>query len=308
MSDEANQAATCPLRRALRRVLLPAYRARGLTYAAAAIPLILLGVTSFIPLGEGSRTFRGLIGLVALIVVAWCALITLFGPRVLPNHTPVIVASPVQGRWLGMNSPASKTPSHGVRMYGQAFAIDLVAEPLDRARPAFGDGPMMRPASDYPAFGESVFAMIPGTVVRATGWRRDHRARSHWPALAYLMAEGAVRELGGPGFILGNHVTIRGTNGVYATVAHLQRGSLRVRVGETVVAGQQLGRCGNSGNSTEPHVHAQLMDRASPWTGQGIPMEFAQIALETEAPAATEQVVAGLPTNGQHMIASAPSL
>lgn len=307
MSETANEGARSPLRRALRPALLPAYRARGLTYATAVISLILLGVTSFVPLGEGPRAFRGLVGLVALIVVAWCVLITFMGPRLLPNHTPEIVASPVRGRWLGMNSPASKTPSHGVRMYGQAFAIDLVAEPLDRARPAFGDGPIMRPASEYPAFREPIFAMIPGTVVRATDWRRDHRARSHWPALAYLIVEGAVRELGGPGFILGNHVTIRGTNGAYATVAHLQQGSLRVRVGETVVAGQRLGSCGNSGNSTEPHVHAQLMDRASPWTGQGIPMEFAQIALEPEDSVPTGPLGSGLPANGQHMTAPAPS-
>lgn len=66
--------------------------------------------------------------------------------------------------------------------------------------------------------------MIDGVVVRATDWRRDHRARSSGLAIAYMLIEGAVRELGGPGFILGNHVTIRGANGDFATVAHLEQG------------------------------------------------------------------------------------
>lgn len=73
-----------------------------------------------------------------------------------------------------------------------------------------------------------------GTVERATGWRRDHGARSSSLGLIYMMVEGAVREIGGPGFILGNHVTIRGDDGSFATAAHLQRCSIAVRIGDTV--------------------------------------------------------------------------
>src|SRR5690606_22923153 len=109
--------------------------------------------------------------------------------------------------------------------YGQAYAIDLVAEPLDVPRPAFGER-MFRPPQEYPAFGAPVHAMIEGTVVRASGWRRDHRARSNLWGFLYMTVEGMLRELGGPGFVVGNHVTIRGADGTFATLAHLQRGSL----------------------------------------------------------------------------------
>jgi murein DD-endopeptidase MepM/ murein hydrolase activator NlpD len=108
-----------------------------------------------------------------------------------------------------------------------------------------------------------------------------------------------IREVGGPGFVIGNHVVIRGDDGVYAAVAHLQQGSAAVRAGDRVTAGTRIGGCGNSGNSSEPHVHAQLMDRASFWTAQGVPMAFAGIAIGDDPEPAD-----ALPANEQHMTAA----
>jgi murein DD-endopeptidase MepM/ murein hydrolase activator NlpD len=53
---------------------------------------------------------------------------------------------------------------------------------------------------------------------------------------------------------------VQAPDGTVVAVCHLRRGSVRVRQGEAVGAGQLLGHCGNSGNSTEPHVHLQAMD------------------------------------------------
>lgn len=280
----------------MKRAVLSLYRVRGpLFYAAAAILVGNIFVDVFISY-EGGTRIRGFIVLTALMLAVLCVLVTFLGPRLLPHQQAHTVLAPVRGRWLGMNSPASKVPSHGVRAYGQTYAIDIVHEPGDTVRPTFG-GPAMRASPEYPAFGEPVLAMIDGTVVRTSGWRRDHRARSNWLGLLYLMAEGAIREMGGPGFIVGNQVTIRGDDGTFSLVAHLQQGSPAVAVGDHVQAGQTIGACGNSGNSSEPHVHAQLMDRISLWTAQGIPMVFAGIALDD----ADSEVVDALPANEQHM-------
>ena len=78
-----------------------------------------------------------------------------FLPRT-PAVAPRPVAPPVTGRWIALNSPATRVPSHGTHAYGQTFAVDLVHEPAAGVRPRFGDGPAFRPPLDFPAFGEEL--------------------------------------------------------------------------------------------------------------------------------------------------------
>ncbi len=280
---------------ALKAAVIAVYRVRMpiLLVSTAILVAIALFGPSLAVLPRSARSI-----LVPIALVGWglSLILVLVGPRLLPPRDTVRVESPVRGRWLAMNSPASKVPSHGIRMYGQAHAIDLVHEPDHASRPVFGTGGVMRPNDDYPAFGQPVFAMVDGVVVASSDWRRDHRARSNMLGVLYLLVEGMIREFGGPGFIVGNHVTIRTDEGLYATVAHLQRGSVDVRVGDVVRRGTPIARCGNSGNSTEPHVHAQIMDRQSLLSAQGVPMIFAGISL-----GAGEAPVDALPRNEEHM-------
>jgi hypothetical protein len=76
----------------------------------------------------------------------------------------------------------------------------------------------------------------------------------------------------------GNHVVIQpaGT-GLYILLAHMKRGSIRVRKGDRVHAGQILGLVGNSGNTTEPHLHihcATLDGDDYTGGGTGVPLLF----------------------------------
>ncbi len=73
---------------------------------------------------------------------------------------------------------------------------------------------------------------------------------------------------------LGNFVTIDLGNGHFAIYGHLQPGSLKVKLGDTVKAGQVLALLGNSGNSDGPHLHFQLTDASSPLASEGIPYEI----------------------------------
>jgi murein DD-endopeptidase MepM/ murein hydrolase activator NlpD len=54
---------------------------------------------------------------------------------------------------------------------------------------------------------------------------------------------------------LGNHVVLKLATGTYLVVAHLQPGTVAVAAGRRVEEGTVLGRCGNSGNTSEPHIH-----------------------------------------------------
>ncbi|NGN65334.1 M23 family metallopeptidase [Streptomyces sp. A7024] len=205
---------------------------------------------------------------------------------------PVTVAAPVRGRWKAHNSPADKVPSHGTHHLGQTYAIDIVRVPEDTGSPAFGWWPVFRRNEDFPAYGSPILAPGAGTVVSAVDWRRDHRARNSWPALVYFMVvEQIARSMGPKSGILGNFVTVELDGGsasgspVYALYAHLKRGSVAVRPGDRVTAGQQLAECGNTGNSTEPHLHFQLMDAADPDAAKGVPFAWEGV---------------GVPANGEH--------
>ncbi|GAA2590951.1 M23 family metallopeptidase [Actinomadura fulvescens] len=187
---------------------------------------------------------------------------------------PRPVQAPVRGRWIAVNSPADKVPSHGVDAYGQTYAVDLVHHDEDDEWSAMRAWPPARRAGAFSGFGKPIFAPADGEVVRASGWRRDHWSRNSWITLPFMMIEGMLRELGGPGFILGNHVILDLGDGTYAAFAHLKRGSIKVRRGQRVRAGEHLADCGNSGNTSEPHLHFQLMDRPSPIVANGVPFVF----------------------------------
>ncbi|MGW2015950.1 M23 family metallopeptidase [Streptomyces sp. NPDC001927] len=191
-------------------------------------------------------------------------------------HAAIEVDPPVTGRWSALNSPADRTPSHGTHQYGQTYAIDIVEEDEQRPRPAFARlWPVARPSEDFPAFGAPLLAVADATVVHAEDRQRDHLSRNSLPAVAYLMlVESAVRLLAGARRVTGNHLVLDLGDGTYAMYAHLKRGSLAVRAGDRVVAGQELARCGNSGNSTEPHVHFQLMDGPDLTTARGLPFTW----------------------------------
>ncbi|WP_030257063.1 M23 family metallopeptidase [Streptomyces violens] len=195
---------------------------------------------------------------------------------------PVEVAPPVTGRWSALNSPADKVPSHGTHHLGQTYAIDIVAEPEEGpARPGpVWFWPVAHPNQAYPAFGAPLHAVADATVAHAEDGQRDHLSRSSLAGVLYFwLIEGVGRTLGGARRIVGNHIVLDLGEGTYAVYAHVQRGSLTVRAGDKVLAGQVLGRCGNSGNSTQPHVHFQLMDGPDLETARGVPFRWRGIGV-----------------------------
>lgn len=76
---------------------------------------------------------------------------------------------------------------------------------------------------------------------------------------------------------------IRHAQGEYGFYAHLIAGSLRVDVGDAVVRGQVIARCGHSGHSTEPHLHFHLQDSADLFEGMGLPIRFADVVVNGQS-------------------------
>jgi len=78
----------------------------------------------------------------------------------------------------------------------------------------------------------------------------------------------------------GNHVILDIGGGHFAFYAHLQPGKIRVKMGDRVKRGQVIGLVGNSGNSTEPHLHFHISDGNSPLGTEGLP--YALTSFETQ--------------------------
>lgn len=101
----------------------------------------------------------------------------------------------------------------------------------------------------------------------------------------------AKRARAGGEALAGNHVVIAvQPQGPYVLLAHLRRGSVTVTEGQRVQVGQQVAECGNSGNSTEPHVHIQVSDSTRWATANGVPLAFRRPDGSVWVPAESEIV------------------
>lgn len=165
---------------------------------------------------------------------------------------------PFEGSWKVYNGGVSKKTSHSWNLIGQRYAYDFVVVD-DLGKTYQGDS--KRP-ENYLAFGRPVLAAADGTVVEVRNDIKDyHRAGTGWI------------DIRTPD-IRGNYVVIKHSNHTYTLYAHLKSGSIKVKKGEFVVAGQKIGECGHSGHSSEPHLHFQLQDRADFYTAVSLPIRF----------------------------------
>jgi murein DD-endopeptidase len=191
-------------------------------------------------------------------------------PAVNVNHKSVITISPpLRGdNWLAGNGPSNTSahrrallPINGSARIAQRFAIDWVRLYPDGK--TFANDP--KDNKNYRAYGSEALAVADGTVSETLDGvpqnipGEDSRAQE-------ITLEN----------VAGNHVVLNLGNGMYALYAHLQPGSLKVRTGEKVHRGEVLGLVGNSGNSTEPHLHFHICDAPSPLGCEGLPYAFSE--------------------------------
>jgi hypothetical protein len=157
------------------------------------------------------------------------------------SDDPLVLEPPFADTWWVAAGGPDPRHNHHQRASDQYFAYDFLREAGDS-----WDQPILAPCD--------------GMIVHVENRQPDappnrwHRDRAH------------------PG---GNYVSIETPRG-YVILAHLKQGSVSVRVGDTVRAGDEIGRCGNSGNTTRAHLHLHAQDQPSAAIGvaQGIPIAF----------------------------------
>ena len=91
-----------------------------------------------------------------------------------------------------------------------------------------------------------------------------------------------------PNSALGNAVIIKHREYEVSVLAHFKQGSIQVDVGDSVGRGQVLGLCGNSGNSSEPHIHYHLQNTPVIQDGTGIKCVFSNLLVSRDDKTRTE--------------------
>lgn len=183
------------------------------------------------------------------------------------GKTPVgvparVIDPPLRGpRWMATNGCCDRIVPHratimainGIYRVPERFANDWIQ--LDSNLRAFEGDP--KKVQDWGYYGAPVYSVADGTVVN--------------------LYDGLDEQVPGPPkpvsteAIGGNMIVVDIGGGDYAFYAHLQRGSLKVKLGDRVKAGEVIGLLGNTGNSTAPHLHFHLMDGPSPLFSNGLP-------------------------------------
>lgn len=205
----------------------------------------------------------------------------------------VVLAYPFRGQWRVENSPARRIPSHGTTAFGSSHAIDFVAV-NSRGKSALFSWRGLVAAEQpevFEGFGAPILAPVTGMVVIVHDGEPDHEGRRSQLALVPYMLGQAQRARAGGAALAGNHVVIAlHPTGPFVLLAHLRRHTITVQPGQEVQVGQQFAECGNSGNSTEPHVHVQVSDSTAWATAHGVPLAFRRPNGTTGIPAESEIV------------------
>jgi len=186
---------------------------------------------------------------------------------------PIMISPPLRGdHWLAANGPSNTSghrraliPINAHAVISQRFAIDWVK--------LGGDGQTYHgdelDNKNYYAFGSGALAVADGIVTEV-----KDGIPLNVPGINSRAVPITLETVGG------NHVILNIGNGCYAFYAHLQPGSIRVKVGDRVHRGQVLGLVGNTGNSTEPHLHFHISNASSPLGSEGLPYLFPSFEVE----------------------------
>jgi peptidase M23-like protein len=179
----------------------------------------------------------------------------------------LVISPPLRGgEWLAANGPANASghrraliPVGGRSHIAQRVAIDWVQLRED-GQSSTGD---KLKNENYRCYGAEALAVADGMVVAVKDGIPQNIPGANSRAVPITLET-----------IGGNHVILDLGQSRYAFYAHLQPGSLRVKPGDRVRRGQVLGLVGNSGNSTEPHLHFHISNANSPLASDGLPYAF----------------------------------
>ncbi len=174
----------------------------------------------------------------------------------IPEKNETKLYLPFKGKWYVFWGGDTKELNQHNPVPNQRYAFDFLI--IDKGGKSFkGEG---KKNEDYYVFGKEILAPADGIVTDVINGVRDNKPGSMNPYSA-----------------LGNAVFIKHSEYEISVLAHLKYGSIKVKVGDKVKRGHLIGLCGNSGNSSEPHLHYHLQNTPIIQDGNGIKVYFEKI-------------------------------
>lgn len=158
-------------------------------------------------------------------------------PKIKRNITKLEL--PFKGEWTVVWGGDTKELNYHVENEAQKNAFDIIIKD-EKGKSFKTDG---KTNEDYYAFGKELISPCDGEIVLVVDGVKDNNP-------------GVLN----PIYIPGNTVVIKTINKEYLFFAHFKQNSIKVKQGQRVTQGQLLGLCGNSGNSSEPHLHFHIQN------------------------------------------------
>lgn len=180
-------------------------------------------------------------------------------PELERNTTSLIL--PFKEEWTVFWGGDTEEQNYHVTTESQKGAFDIVIRD-ERGSSFKTDG---RANEDYYVFGKELIAPAAGEVV--------------------LVVDGVKDNIPGqlnPVYVPGNTVIIKTPNDEYLFFAHFKQNSIVVKQGQQVQQGELLGLTGNSGNSSEPHLHFHIQNIENIINATGAKSFFAEILVNGE--------------------------
>ena len=175
----------------------------------------------------------------------------------LDYQTKTALHLPFAGEWYVYWGGRTVAQNRHAVVPDQRFAYDFLILAEGRTGQSYRNHGLHN--SDYFCFGQPIYAPADGDVVIAENDLLDN-------------TPGEMNRK----MVPGNHVILDHGNGEFSVLAHFQQGTIVVGPGDRVRTGQLLGRCGNSGHSSEPHLHYHLQNSGIFFRGEGLPIFFVE--------------------------------
>lgn len=165
---------------------------------------------------------------------------------------------PFRGRWRVGNGGSRKENSHSWEIFTQRYAYDFII--YDSTGSSYKNNGLR--LEDYYCFEKEILSPADGEIINVSNKIKDYKS------VGDFSLDWRVKDF------RGNFVIIKHHDKEYSFIAHFKLDSIKVTKGDKVRQGQVIGLCGNSGHSTEPHIHFHLQDSENFWVATGLPIKF----------------------------------